>query len=380
MRTPEPYTTASGEPRWKVRYRSGGKESSQTFRKKPDANTFAALLDTGPGGVTEALAWLANKEDAQNAATFADWFDTYCAQLSGIQPRTRADYQAMHRRYFSELDALPLPLITRAHIAGIVNRLQAEGRASKTTKNAVHLLSSVMALAVDEGHIPRNPCKRVRIYKDGPTDKGPRFLTHDEFGALVEATPAEWRPLVVFLVGTGMRWSEATALQGRHVNTQDGTIAVRQAWKRIPGGWQIGPPKSSKAKRTVNPAVMALAAATALKRGPGDFIFTTSRGNVVRHANFYNRVWVPACISAGLVDPRPTIHALRHTHASWLISDGQSLEAVQDQLGHESYETTRKIYAHLLPAVGIAVGRSASAALERALPGGYEPLALPQGA
>jgi integrase len=43
------------------------------------------------------------------------------------------------------------------------------------------------------------------------------------------------------------------------------------------------------------------------------------------------------------------------------------LEAVQAQLGHESVLTTRKVYAHLLPAVGVDVGRAASAAMERAL-------------
>jgi len=76
---------------------------------------------------------------------------------------------------------------------------------------------------------------------------------------------------------------------------------------------------------------------------------------------------VPACIKAEMVDPRPTPHDCRSTFGSWLISEGIGLEAVQDQLGHESYETTRKIYAHLLPAVGVAAGKAASAALARAL-------------
>jgi integrase len=89
-------------------------------------------------------------------------------------------------------------------------------------------------------------------------------------------------------------------------------------------------------------------------------------GDRLRHGNFYNRIWVESCKRAGL-DPRPRIHDTRHTFASWLISEGASLEQVQDQLGHESYELTRRIYAHLLPAVGVAAGKAASAALSRAL-------------
>jgi integrase len=61
--------------------------------------------------------------------------------------------------------------------------------------------------------------------------------------------------------------------------------------------------------------------------------------------------------------PAADAHDCRSTFGSWLISEGIGLEAVQDQLGHESYETTRKIYAHLLPAVGVAAGKAASAAL-----------------
>lgn len=377
MRKPEPYTTASGQPRWKVRYRSAGKQSSVTFRRADHANTFAALLGSAPGqdGVAAALSWLAGLEKADTSDTFGQWFDGYLTQLTGITPRTRDDYAAMHRRYLTELDPLPLPLITRAHVAGIVNRLEAEGKSPKTIKNTINMLSSCLALAVDEGHIPRNPTKRVRLPRQALGEHEERFLTHDEAGALLAATEAHYQPLVAFLLGTGLRWSEATAIQTRHIDLEAGTVRVQRAWKRIPGGWEVGPPKSPKANRTVNAGVLALVAVSGLLGKPQDLVFTTPTGKVVRHSNFYNRVWLPACERAGL-DPRPTIHDCRHTHASWLLSDGQPLEAVQDQLGHESYETTRKVYAHLLPAVGVAVGKSASAAMKRVLQVADGPRAL----
>jgi integrase len=370
MRQVKEFDTTHGR-RYRVRFRQGGTETSETFRSKQDARTFAALLDSGPDGVAEALRWLADREKQGHTATFGEWFDSYVAQLTGITPRTRDDYKAMRRRYLTGLDLLPLPLVTRAHVADIVNTLEREGKSPKTIKNVVHMLSSVMALAIDEGLITRNPCKRVRLPRAKLDEHQARFLTHEEFAALIGATPAHYRPLVVFLVGTGLRWSEATALQARHVDVKAGTVRVQQAWKRIPGGWEIGPPKSRKAIRTVNAATMALAAVHPLLRKPSDPVFVTPQGNIVRHANFYNRIWVPACKAAGL-DPRPRIHDTRHTHASWLISDGQSLEAIQDQLGHESIETTRRVYGHLLPAIGVALGRAASEALERALPAGWE--------
>lgn len=368
MRKPEPYRTTGGELRWKVRYRSAGVETSETFRRVDHANTFAALLASAPGqeGVTTALSWLAGLETAKDAATFGEWFATYLAQLSGIQPRTRDDYKAMHRRYLTSLDPLPLPLVTRAHISAVVNRLEQEGKSPKTIKNVIHMLSSVMALAVDEGLVVRNPVKRVRLPKAQLIEHEERFLTIAEAAALVDATEPHYQPLVTFLLGTGLRWSEATALQSRHIDLGNGTVRVQRAWKRVPGGWELGAPKSQKSNRTVNAAVPALVAVAPLLCKPGDLVFTTPTGRVVRHSNFYNRVWFKACERAGL-DPRPNIHDCRHTFASWLISDGIGLEAVQDQLGHESYETTRKVYAKLLPAVGVAAGRSASEAMSRVL-------------
>lgn len=385
VRQVKEFDTEDGK-RFRVRYRLGGKETSETFRRRPDAEMFRDILGDGKGDrVAQALKWLRARQDEDGAPTitFGTWFSQYVDQLTGVTPRTRSDYQSMHRRYLAHLDDVPLTLITRTHVTTLVNKLERDGRAPKTIKQTVHLLSTCLALAIDEGHIASNPCRRVRLPSARIDGVEARFLSAEEFALLLAATPERYRPLVTFLVGTGMRWSEATAIQSRHVNLAAGTIRVEQAWKRVPGdGWVIGPPKTQKARRTVNAATVALAAVQPLLGRPTDLVFTTASGGPVRHANFFTNVWKPSCERAGLVPP-PRIHDTRHTHASWLLSEGISIEAVQDQLGHESIETTRKVYAHLIPAVGVAVGKAASAALERALvgaepPAEVVPLALPE--
>lgn len=364
MRKPSAHKAGDGTITYKVRFRQGGTETSRTFRHHEHANTFAAIVSSGKSGVTEALAWLAAKERDAEAQTFAEWFTTYVGQLTGVTPRTRADYQKMNTRYFGDLQNLPLPLVTRSHVTTIVNNLEADVSA-KTIKNAIHLLSSAMGLAVDEGLIARNPCRRVRLPAPDIDGVEARFLEPAEFARLLAEIPEHYRPLVLFLVGTGCRWSEATALTPRNVHLDRGTVRIDRAWKwqGKGAGWKVGTPKSKKSRRTVNAAVIALKAVSHLLNG--EYVFTTPTGKAVRHNNFYSRIWVPACERAGLAGTR--IHDLRHTHASWLISDGQSLEAVQDQLGHESILTTRKVYGHLQPAIGVAVGKSASETLARAL-------------
>ena len=51
-----------------------------------------------------------------------------------------------------------------------------------------------------------------------------------------------------------------------------------------------------------------------------------------------------------------TFHDLRHTHASWLLTNGVDLQTVSERLGHRDAATTARIYAHVLP------GRDAYAA------------------
>lgn len=397
MRKVEP--TASGGH--KVRYRHAGVQTSQTFVHERDAKTFASILDAG--GAAEALAWLdARTSRTVDAYTFAEWFAHYVDHLTGVTARTKGDYADQRRRYLSSLDEIPLSHLTRAHVAGIVNRMDAAGLSPKTIKNAVNLLASCLGAAVDEGHMTRNVAKRMRLPRAAVTDDEDEgdvtFLTPAEFARILFEIPDHYRPLAAFLVGSGLRWSEATALQYRHVDPDAQTVKVRRAWKRVPGeGFRIGPPKTEKSRRTVNPAPQVLDVLGSGK--PTEFVFTTPGGSPVRHANFHGRVWrpavirasvctehmppdcrcatpdharcavhpgkdvVPPCGCASTVPQRPTIHSLRHTHASWLISDGIQLEAVQDQLGHESILTTRAVYGHLLPALGAQVAQAASAAM-----------------
>ena len=426
MRAIKEHVAADGTKTYKVRYKHGtsasGKpaETSQTFRLKKDAQTFAAILDAGK--VPEAHAWLDARNTGKTSTyTFAQWFAHWNEHRTGITVGTKQEDDRVRARYLSTLDDMPLNVVTKAHVKAIVNKMDAKGLAPKTIKNTIQMLSTCLAEAVEEGHLPRNPAKTgkgaglIKLPKatsrsatsdpeDSPDEV--RFLTHEEFALLLAEIPPYWQPLVVFLVGTGCRWGEATAVQGRHIGADAMTVRIVRAWKKDGGKYYIGPPKSEAGIRTVDAAPQAILAAQAASPDlPANrLVFTGKRGGRVSHSNFWNRVWRPAVVRAsictehrldgckclttrpekcphhqerdekghqvlaapcgceGTLSPRPGIHDLRHTHASWLISLGCSLEQVQDQLGHESILTTRKIYGHLLPSIrkqtGVAAGRA----------------------
>ena len=62
---------------------------------------------------------------------------------------------------------------------------------------------------------------------------------------------------------------------------------------------------------------------------------------------FRFNVWYPACKKAKL-EPRPRLHDLRHSHASWLLAGGADLGVVRERLGHANIATTNK-YRILCP-------------------------------
>ena len=59
-------------------------------------------------------------------------------------------------------------------------------------------------------------------------------------------------------------------------------------------------------------------------------------GGPLRYQSIQER-WASYCVSAGVVC---TLHQLRHTHATELITDGVSLATVRKRLGHVNIQTT----------------------------------------
>jgi len=87
-----------------------------------------------------------------------------------------------------------------------------------------------------------------------------------------------------------------------------------------------------------------------LRRGWGEmpaWVFVNERGKLPDPDNLRNRVWPKLLAKAGL--RRIRIHDLRHTYASLLIQQGESLAYVKEQMGHHSIRVTVDTYGHLVP-------------------------------
>jgi integrase len=335
-----------------VLYSLDGKQTSSSFNDHREAVDFQQLVNrVGPAKAIEV--WR-TKQPTDDGHTVASWCAYHIDHLTGVNQATRTKY----RRYVandiapSRIGPLPLSALTNHDVAAWLNGLTGS---AKTAANKHGFLSSALNAAVRTGHIKANPCEGNRLRRDEPAEMG--FLTHEEFALLHPCVGEHWQPLVEFLVASGARFGEATALKPGDINLAEGTVRIQRAWRYVPGaGFQLGPPKTRRSIRTidVDPSVLAKLDLTGEWVFTNKWVFTNSgrspaSDDPVRGPNFRASVWVPALARAkekGLTK-KPRVHDLRHTHAWWLIQAGVPLPVIQRHLGHESIQTTVDRYGHL---------------------------------
>lgn len=338
---------SDGTTAYRVFFRHQGRQTCYTFDTLPIAETFRTAVQQLGSDRAIALHRLEREPRAEGSPlTVAEWVKHYIDHLTGIDSRTIADYRGYLRNDIEPvLGATPLTELSRDDIALWVQGMEQGGSSGKTIANKHSgLLSPALAAAVAAGHMPGNPAAGTRL----PTSVRQEmvFLSHEQFNCLHTEVPEQWQPLAEFLVTSGARWSEVTALYPSDVDRKHHTVRISRAWKRQP--YRIGTTKTFRSNRTINvpPGVLDKLDYT------HEYLFTNpgrgrrAVGGPVRAPNFRANVWWPA-VARAKIDPGPRIHDLRHTCASWLIAAGTPLPVIQAHLGHESIKTTVDMYGHL---------------------------------
>jgi integrase len=372
MRKPIRHVAEDGTVTFRVRYKikEDGKwaEKTTTFRGPEKeaakaADAFAGMI--AAVGPIEALQWQRRNDEGDpdeiTTPTLDDWSETYIDSRTGITDGTRHGYRRTYAlSYKPHIGTKPLHQITRADIAAALNTLgstggrKGTGYSDKTIANAHLLLASMFKEAVAEGLISKSPCARIRLPRATSHRSAEMILmSQADFHNLLTAIPEHYRPLVMTLFGTGMRWGEAEALEVRDVDVKAKTIRINKAakWDTSKAQRVVGPPKTPTSDRTIyiDDFVTAALLPLTLDRPRNARLFTAPRGGALRHKSFWEEAWVPACKTAEMTDPRPRIHDARHTHASWLLAKNVQILTVSRRLGHHSVKMTGDLYGHLSP-------------------------------
>jgi len=174
-------------------------------------------------------------------------------------------------------------------------------------------------------------------------------------------------------VNTGLRRGEALGLQWSDVDLTNGLLRVRGTLARVAGELVVTDTKTARSRRTIPLSAPALATLRSLKARQAaerlragnqwhstGYVFTTELGEPSDPRNAL-RALTEAAKAAGLADV--TLHTLRHSAASMMLTHGVPLTVVSQVLGHAGIAITADTYGHVSP----DVSRSAMDVLATAL-------------
>lgn len=339
-------TLTDGSTTYRVLWRHQGRQRSLTFTDPASAEAFRS--DVEHHGPDEALRIIDVIDARDRDVTLTEWLTVHVASLTGIRSGTRYRYERFIANDFADIATMPLAAITETTVGRWVAGMEARHLSGKTIQIKHAFLSGALKAAVRAGKIDRNPCENRRLPRTVPQEMV--FLTRDEFTQVHTAINQPMlADLAMWLVSTGMRFGEATALAPDDVDLDAATARITKAWKHT-GAYnrELGPPKSRRSVRTINLPAQALEIAA--RHNGGEFLFTNHAGNPITTQTFYNYAWRDA--RKVLLDghghgKRPRVHDLRHTCASWMITAGIPLVVVSRHLGHEDITTTANTYGHI---------------------------------
>jgi len=222
-----------------------------------------------------------------------------------------------------------------------------------------------------------NPAERLRL--PAPAGNRKPEATADDVQRLLDALPADLKPLYATAVYAGLRRGELRELRWEDVDLVSGVLRVVRSWDDRQG--EITP-KSQAGTREVPVPPLLRDYLTAWKvessRDGAALVFGTGASSPFGPPNVRNRA-LKAWDRADAVDaeeaketgrkPRPLVwlglHELRHVWVSLLHDAGFSLEMIGKFAGHSSSWMTER-YSHLLPGAAVAAGEGFGEYLERA--------------
>ncbi|WDV94207.1 site-specific integrase [Brevibacillus parabrevis] len=238
-----------------------------------------------------------------------------------------------------------------------------EGSLSPGTIRYIHrVINNILSRAEEWKIIKKNPAADVKKPKESYKDID--VYDETEIAALFEALekePFQWRMMITLAITTGLRRGELVGLEWKHIDLENGTIEVKQSISmRIKGEAIITEPKTKKSKRKISlPDALIdqlkeyylYARKIRLQMGDkwigGDhfFVFCNPDGKPFHPETPYLHFRRFLKIN-GLRYIR--FHALRHTSATLLISQGVHAKIISERLGHASITTTMNVYGHAL--------------------------------
>ncbi|MBD3236054.1 MAG: integron integrase [Candidatus Eisenbacteria bacterium] len=299
-------------------------------------------------------------------------------RLRHYSPRTERSYLGWARRYLRYLGPAHLALPDTTDAKAYLSQLASRQRVAASTQNqAFHALLFFHRHVIRADLGDMSSTLRARRGR-----KLPLVLSVPEVRDVIEWASGTQRLMLELVYGAGLRLGELVRLRVKDFDFDASTITVR-AGKGDTDRVTLLPKRLQPALRAHLAKVAALHKRD-LAAGAGDaplpdalrrkypnagcewgwqYVFPSAKlhseptdGKIRRwHVaeTTVQRAMKDAVRRSGIAKPA-SVHTLRHSFATHLLSRGVDVRRIQDLLGHKSVETTM-IYTHLLPTISAGI-------------------------
>lgn len=323
------------------KYRSG-------FATKKEARAeYSKLILSTPDELTEKKEEVTFKKFIQEI--YLPWYKTQ------VKESTYKNRYATIEKHFSYFYKMNTDKIEPIHVQNWQLKL-----AKNYSPNYVRIIQGMLAVAFDRaivlGLAKKNPVRMIGNVKS----RKPKidFWTLEEFQKVISLLyKGDYYEHYLFisywlLFMTGMRIGEAAALQWSDIDFETGVLSInKNLYYKTMTDYKF---VETKTQASIRDIVIDDDTIKELKE------WKEVQQKVLPKCNFvlsYNgtptsKTTLPRALEklANLAGVhRIKIHALRHSHASLLISMGENPLIIKDRLGHEKIQTTLGTYGHLYP-------------------------------
>ena len=243
----------------------------------------------------------------------------------------------MYRYYAARfLTAYPKP--TRLDVQQYLAGQLAGGTSATAVKSMQKSITSLFKFLVEESLWPEDITAGLKGIKVPKTEKYvppladvEKVLADGDWARKKDAD--KMRVLIVLLMETGLRISEAATVEKKKIDLKAKTMEV------------LG--KGSKVRKVPLSEPVAACLAEYMKGHPSDspYLFP-GEGAAAKHWQIHNadKTLKKACERAGVKPFTP--HSLRHLFATTALRNGAKLEVISRILGHASVGITGDVYRH----------------------------------